>query len=329
MVRSLWRGGIVAACLLAGGIPASAEAACTTSTEHSQNFSDPFGDDEGGLAPDIGSVIMVTTANCRTGGSISLTDGRDSLIEGESVGMYYDTDNNLATGSPTFKGADRVVITIGHSGADSLPAVGTYNAATGKFEFGPQAEPIDVGAGGWGWGIDNIGFQPTNVGVYTIAMYEGNYDSYADFSPEPGSAAHKYPVAFSTEAPAPAPAPAAPAPSPPPAPPTTEGVQETPAASTPSFICKPGNLRGLKLGSARSKATARGCDIKVKFRKASARKRGRVITSSVKGDTVTIVVGRRAARASASRATGDQLAAKLTVEDLNRLFIARAAGRSR
>ena len=329
MFRPAYLAGLAAACALVSAFPSSASAACTSSTKNSQSFADAHGDDDGGLAPDIGAVLMITTESCGTAGSISLTDGRDSMIDGESVGMYYDVDGNSATGSPTFKGADRVIITIGQNGADSNPGVGVFNSATGKFEFGSEADPIDVGVGGWGWGIDQIAFQPTTVGVYTITMYEGSTDSYADFSPEPGSAPHGYSVAYSTgQAPSQPTEPTQPAQ---PAQPTAPAEpQPTQQPATQPFTCKPGSLRGLKLGIAKSKATARGCDVKVKFKKASRKKRGRVISTTVRGSTVTLFVGRRSARASASRVrAGGAPSVALTPEGLNDRFLSIAAGRQR
>ena len=299
----------VVACALLAVLPAAASAGCTSSTANSQTYPDAGGDDQGGLAPDIIGVIMVTGADCTTGGSLAVSDGRDSMIEGESTGMYLDTDGNPATGDTAFRGADRVIITIGHLGADANPGVGVYNAATADFDFGSEASPIDVGLGGWGWSIDQIGFQPVTVGVQTIAMYRGLYDSYSDFSPEVGSPPHGFGVAYGTQTVAPD------------VPAITQPVD--PQKSADEFVCKPGKLRGLKYRLARSKAISRGCDVKVKFRKARAGKAGRVLRISTSKGTVTLVVGRKSGRARSSAAPVS------SADELDRLFRTLAAGRKR
>ena len=297
------------ACALLAGLPASAAAACTSSTSNSKAFPDAFGDDDGGLAPDITGVIMVTGTDCTTGGSLAVSDGRDSMIEGEVTGMYLDTDANPATGDDTYKGADRVIITIGHNGADAQPGVGVFNPSTGDFDFGLNANPIDVGLGGWGWGIDQIGYQPVTVGVQTIAMYRGSYDSYSDFSPEVGSAPHGYGVSYSTQAATPS------------APATTQTTSPQ-AEEEEEFVCKPGKLRNLKYRLARSKAISRGCDVKVRFRKSRRSRAGRVLRIATSGDRVTLYVGKPKAQAA-------KAAAAPSFDQLDTLFRTLAAGRQR
>lgn len=279
--------------------PSPATAACTSSTANSQSFPDATGEaDE--LAPDISGVIMVTTDQCFTGGTLSLADGRDSMIEGEAAALYLDIDGNSNTGSQTFVGADRVVITLGHSGEDGLPGVGVWNASTGEFDFnGQSAHPVDVGVGGWSWGIDQIGFQSVTVGVYGGAIYSGSYDSYADFSPEAGAPAHSHAVTYSTEPPAQAQPQPQPTQSPQPQPQPTQ----VPSTGSPEpFVCKPGALRGLKVATARSKALSRGCDVKVRYKKARKRKAGRVLSVRVQGGMVILTVAKKPRRARRARA---------------------------
>src|SRR3954454_19801966 len=98
-----------AALALVFGPATSSFASCYSATPASQSFSDPIGDADSGLAPDITSI------NVQVGGSCSITAGSPlgSLIEGDAVFIYLDTDGNPNTGETVFGGADRVVGTLG------------------------------------------------------------------------------------------------------------------------------------------------------------------------------------------------------------------------
>jgi hypothetical protein len=283
----------VGAAVLAVAVPASAEAACTQSTSSTQAFADAAGDDQGGLAPDISSVVMTVDSACRVGGTVNLFDGSTDMIYGEAAAQYVDVDGSFGTGSPVFEGADRVIMTLGATGADSLPGVGVWNPVTSQFDFsGIKADEVTSGVNGWAWGIDQLGVLPATIRVTGATLYNGLYNSYADFSPEPSAVGgHSFPVGYSTIA-----APVAPTPS------TTTTTQEpaAPTETTPAFVCKPGSLRGLKLGVARQKALSRGCDVKVRFKKVKRGRTGRVLSTRTSGSAVTLFISKRSVRARRS-----------------------------
>jgi hypothetical protein len=312
--------------LLAAGT-ASARAACTSSTKTDRAFPDAVGDDDDGLAPDISGVIVVMNETCDVAGTISTADDRDSMIDGESAAQYLDTDNNPATGDDVFTGADRVIITIGEIGPDSLPHVGVWNSSTGTYDFDLAADPIDVGIGGWAYGVDSLGLKPAALGVYGGAIYEGVYDTYGDFAPEPGRPAFSFPVAYSTAASAgnsgqkPVTSPSNGVQTVP----INTGTTTPPVKSAPIFACHPGTLVGLRAAAARRKAVARGCDVHIRFVKSSASKRGRVVRIRVKGSGVTISVGRKRGRSARVSAVEAGVQSPAAVDDVLRTM---ASGRS-
>ena len=288
--------------------PTAANAACTASTENGQTFPDAFGDDEGGLAPDISAVSFVTTAKCAIGGGVSLSDRRTDLINGESVGIYMNLDANQATGSQGgFKGADRVVIQSGATGTDPDPGLGVWNAATNQFDFG-DVDALDVGAGDFATTIDRLGVQPGTMSIETITMYRGIYDNYADFAPGLGSAAFRYSVAFTSGA-APAPTPSAPATAAPayPAPSTPPAKSTQTDDIAPTRTCRPPRVRGLTLAGARSRLRSAGCKVSVRYRRSGSVRSGRVISAVQDGQTVIVTVARRARARAASPAGLAQL----------------------
>ena len=127
------------------------------------------------------------------------TNRPSGLIDGDGVGIYIDTDGNPGTGSPTFTGADRVIITAGLTGPDTPPGLGTWNGTT--FDFSNAALLPAVGQGGARALLDQLGVAaPGTVNVRVGTIWSGAVDSYGDFAPEVGAAPFALPLAFSTQA---------------------------------------------------------------------------------------------------------------------------------
>ena len=177
----------VFAVLAAVLIPAAAaNASCTSSTPASQTFTDSPYDGEAGLAPEIASVTIATDSHCGVGVGNALVgqSDPDSLIEGDAVGTYLDTDGNAATGSSLWDGADVVVLAVGHNGADLPPRVGRWNGSTFDFAVGPNLPR--VGSAGFVSTIDQLGIaNPATLGVRTYSIWSGTYDIYGDGAPRP------------------------------------------------------------------------------------------------------------------------------------------------
>src|SRR4051794_27363170 len=82
----------------------SASAQCYSSTASQQSFSDSPVDGDSGLAPEILGAVAVVGSNCSFGAGtvIAGVQNPGDLLSGESVGMYFDTDGNPATGDTIF-----------------------------------------------------------------------------------------------------------------------------------------------------------------------------------------------------------------------------------
>jgi hypothetical protein len=201
-----------AALALVFGPATSSFAACYSATPTSQSFADPIGDADSGLAPDITSVDVQVTGNC----SITAGSPLGSLVEGDAVFIYLDTDGNPNTGETVFGGADRVVGTLGETGADSPPMLGTYDAALGKLSFTNAPTLTPSGNGGFTASVDQLGIAPNStLGIAMGTSWDGIYNTYFDFAPDAAASdsAFRMPINYNTQAPAPAPAPT-PAPAP-------------------------------------------------------------------------------------------------------------------
>lgn len=284
---------------LALGIPSAASAACYSSTPSTARFSDAIGDGEAGLAPEITGVVAVTDDTCGIGIAVALSGAVSpgDLIEGEAVGIYLDTDGNPATGSPTWDGADRVVMIVGRTGPDLPPAVGVWDGA--EFSFAGARELTPSTAAGFVAHLDELGVAaPATLGISTGAIWTGAYDTYADFAPEPGASPFAFPVQFSTTPPPPPPPPPAVAP--------PSSSPQDDSGSRRARRCKVPRLKGLT----RSQAVKRLRRAECKYRFVTTkrgRRPGRVVSTSppagrrTAGRVTVRITARRRARASQVR----------------------------
>src|SRR4051794_7530079 len=254
---------LVGLCGLLGamfGGASAAQAAGYGSTPARAPFADDPDDSESGLAPEITTVHGTLDSACNYSVVPGLTR---SLIDGDAVFVYIDRDNNPATGSPTFIGADIVVGTLGVTGTEGPPLLGLWNGS--GFDFN---DPSPVGAarsdGGFSAPVDRLGLPSstlTRFGVGTI--YSGTYDKYVDFAPEPGASLIALPVAFSTTPP--------PAPPAPPAPPTTH--------PTAPRSCRVPSVHGKTRRAAKKRLHAARCNVagRVRSKYSNSVRKGRVI----------------------------------------------------
>ena len=289
--RTIWIALAAVALLfvLTGG---TAHANCYSSSETSQSYLDSAADGEAGLAPEILGVAAVTDSACGIGigAAIAGAPNAGDLIADESVGIYMNTDGNPATGSPTWDGADKVVITVGQIGADLPPGLGVWNGSTFSFAGSPSLPA--VGAAGFLSTLDQLGIPaPGAIGIETISLYQGLYDNYSDFAPEVSSSPFSFPVSFST--------------TPTPRAPTVTAPQST-TAPVGRRACRIPSVRGLTATSAGRKLARAGC----RYRMVRVRNRlrsGRAISTSPgagrhAGGTVVLRISRgKRARASAAQ----------------------------
>jgi hypothetical protein len=304
-------------------MPAASQAACYSSTPSDQAIIDSPVDGDAGLAPEMAGVGISVGAACGVSFDPVITNRPVDLIDGDGVGIYIDTDGNPATGSPTFNGADRVILTAGLTGPDLPPALGVWNGITFAFSAAPFLPP--VGEAGGAASMDQLGIAaPGSIGVRAAAIWHG-IGTYADFAPEPFVAPFTMPVSFSTQPP-PAPAPvaaAAPAPAPAAAP------QSAVLATKKTGSCRVPAVRGMTAAKARARLRTAGCRYTLRA-VASKVREGRVIsTSKAAGSRTssTIVVkvsrGHHAARVRAASVV-DPVALYARVN--NRLTAAQEAG---
>jgi PASTA domain-containing protein len=315
-------GGMAAAVALMA-VPAASQAACSSSTPSSQAIADSPVDGQAGLAPEMAGVGITVDGACGVSFDPVLTNRPSGLIDGDGVGIYVDTDGNPATGSPTFNGADRVIITAGLTGPDTPPGLGTWNGATFDFTSAPLLPA--VGQGGARAVLDQLGVAaPGTINVRVATIWLGVFDSYGDFAPEPGTAPFSLPLAFSTQAPAPTPAVPVAAPSPAP----TRTLVPVKAGATTRKSCRVPNVKGMKTGRARARLKAAGCRYTVRPVTSKGRE-GRVVSTSkragVKTSAMVVVkVSRGRARTRARIASVDAGAVYAATSD--RLIAARESG---
>jgi hypothetical protein len=306
MSRRSWLLGLCAlSCTLL--VPAAgAHAACYGATPASAWFADSPIDGTSGLAPEITTVTASLDGAC----NYAVDPGLAPLIEGDAAFIYVDRDGNPATGSPTPQGADVVVGTLGYSGADSPPLLGTWDGSA--FQF---SDPSPVGSapanGGFSANVDRLGIPSgvtTRFAVGTI--WQGVYYDYVDFAPEPGAPGIPLGVSYSTT-PSPPPAP------PPPAVPVSTApaqAQPVPATGHSSAACTVPKVSGRTRAAASDRLWDAGCDEALTVSREYSRtmRQGRVIrTTPAAGSWTTkhvrLVVSKgrrphRGARAAAAEA---------------------------
>lgn len=190
---------------------------------------DAIGDNEG-LAPDLAQMFAFSSDDGRYTVSITLTT--NALVTGDFVATYVNIDGNLATGSPTFGGADVAVGILGQIGTDVVGAL-RWNGSSFQTASFPSLISFASGATDEVWSISaaELGVVPgTPTTAYFGTIYSGIYDDYYDFAPEPGAA----PLSFMVGALAPPPAPPAPVITPiTPIPPITAPSGGTSSVTTP------------------------------------------------------------------------------------------------
>ncbi|MFN8124654.1 MAG: hypothetical protein U0237_19780 [Thermoleophilia bacterium] len=148
-------------------------------------FSDAIGDSS--LAPDLQGMVVGVDETGTFGTLIRLNS--NSLLEGDVVATYVDTDGNQATGSPTFDGADVAVYIIGQIGTDSVAFLRWNGTAMVAAPMPPSLGSVWDGATDefWSASLTDLGIAPgTRVGILFATLYIGTYDTYSDFAPEPG-----------------------------------------------------------------------------------------------------------------------------------------------
>ena len=267
---------ILATCLasaLVATFPAGSSATCYSSTELSQTFPDVAGDGESGLAPEILGVLAITDKTCGIGLGVALQGQSEigALIYNESVGVYVNTDGNAATGSPTWDGADRVVITIGQSGTDSPPGLGVWNGST--FEFLRRRRESDAGNRG---GVSSRQWTPwvsrrrRASGSERSRCIRACTTTTPDFAPEVSGSPFGFGVAFSTSAPPPVtPAPTSPSNPPNPSNPGGGGSDDTFEYTS----CRVPTVRkGSTLAAAKRRLDDQGCYWTVRRVRSNVRK---------------------------------------------------------
>lgn len=307
-------------------IAGSAGAQCYSSTPGSTSYADSPADGELGLAPEITTVSVALDASCGYSVNPNISG---SLIQGDGVFEYLDTDGNPGTGSPIFGGADVAIGSLGVTGIDPPPVLGHWDPVAATFSFSGGASLTTVGTGGFSATLDQLGVStPLTTNVQVGSIWTGIYDNYTDFAPNPGLGTIPFPVAFSTTAPPPpvvvVTRPTAPAPTPVT---TTTPVTATsvPAPTTSSRRaqgCRVPAVRKLRTTVARQALRHAGCRLGVTTRSYSATvPSGRAITTLPKAGTrnwaepVDLVVskGRRPKHGHAHAATATDTRAMLDV----------------
>jgi PASTA domain len=249
---------------------ASSQAACYSSTPASQSFADSSADGDLGLAPEIAQVDATLNGACVLTVNPLITNRPVDLLTDDIAGIYLDTDGNPATGSPTFNGADRVVIQSG----TLYPGVGTWDGSSFNFAGSPTL-PV-AGVAGFSATLDQLGMPaPATIGLRVATLWQGIYDDYLDFAPEPLAASFPFSVGFSTSPPPPPP--------PPPAPVNGQGGGSQKLCTVPS-------LRGKTIAEAKRRMKKAGCRYRLK-KQASKKRKGRVLsTSPTAGESTSRVV---------------------------------------
>lgn len=227
----------------------------------SGQFSDAVGDQDGGLAPDIQALTAFTSDDGRYTAAIRLNS--NSLIEGDSVFTFVDTDGNTATGSPDFSGADLAVGILGQTGTDVFGAL-RWDGYDFVLADVPSLVAFTSGATDEVWSVAaaEVGIAPgARTTLQVTSIYEDYYgNDYFDWAPDLGLAPFAF-TAGSLTPPPPAPPVSAPSPSPgpAPAPPLAPRTTTAPTGATrPAAVPRPVALRSFALSRAgRSSVKAR------------------------------------------------------------------------
>ncbi len=279
---------VLAALLVGLWHAAAADATCYSSTPAAAAFNDPAFDGDGGLAPEITTVSASLDASCRYAVDPGIAQ---PLVDGDAVFEYVNVDGNAATGSPLFHGADVAIGSVGVTGPDPAPILGSWDPGISSFSFATGPSVGTVGIGGFTASLDQMGFTSPGLSTVQVAsIWVGVYDNYLDFAPEPSALPLALSVGFSTVAPPPPPpAPVVPvvtpvvAPVPAPAPaPVTVAAPVTATAKA----CTVPSLKRLRTAAATTAIRHAGCKVGLTRRAySSSITAGRVIASSPKAGT--------------------------------------------
>jgi hypothetical protein len=295
--------GLIAAAVVVMACPATAGATCYSSTPANQSFADSPADGESGLAPEITSADFQLNGACTVTAGPTLANRPSGLIDGDFVAVYLDVDGNPSTGSPTFGGADRAIATLGQTGDDSPPLMGTWDPVQNKFNFTGGPTLTASGAGGFTAPVDTIGLaQNVTAGIAIGTSWQGTFDTYFDFAPDAGAPdkAFRLATAYSTAAPPP--------PAAAPAQPTHSAASTAPSSSTTSASTKAAkqclvpSVRNKTLAAARKALSRADCIAgKLKVVHTSKYRTGRVVRTSpaakrVATSAVTIYISKRTAK---------------------------------
>jgi hypothetical protein len=251
---------------LTAALPGPALAACSSSTPAALSFTDNASDGELGLAPEITFVGVTLGTTCNlvvllTLGDRSATAG---LIADETVATYIDNDDNPATGSPQWGGADKVVLVIGRRGRDLPPAVGTWTGAAFSFAAGITLAPF--GTGGFTAALDQLGAAASSLRLRVASTWTGLRGTYGDLAPARRLPPLALPVAFATDGAPPA---------------------QRPAVSPGFAPCLVPKVRRLPVSEARRRLARAGCRSRV-VRVRSRLRPGRVSSTLPAAGTWTI-----------------------------------------
>lgn len=300
-------------------LPASASAACQTSTPASVTFADHPADGDYGLAPEIGFVTAGVDGACGYAVDPGLVPA--GLIEDDGVFIYLDTDGNPATGDAMFGGADVIVGTLGFAGADSAPRLARWTGAT--YDFAGGTDLPAPASGGFRAGIDQLGVPSGATTRFRVAtIWAGTYDDYFDFAPDAPGSTIALPVTFSTVPAAPAPAPA-PQPAPPPAPAPASPPAESAGEAGDTVSCRVPRVRGLTVTRAEDKLLDAGCELAQtdRVRYHPKVRRGRVIATqpaagrrTTKPVRLIVSKGKRKKRRAKARASVSSVSALARME---------------
>jgi hypothetical protein len=213
------------------------EAAAVTG---SNMFFDAIGDNEV-LALDLQRMLAFTSDDGRY--TVSMSMDTNTMVDGDFLSTFVNTDGNAATGNATFGGADIAVAITGYIGTDVVTTM-RWNGVG----WDPVAMPslISFASGTtdqvWSIAASELGIAP---GTATTLVFGSSYaSSYFDFAPDFGA-----PFTFVAGGGAPAAPPPPPAPVAPVAPPSPAASTITAPATYPlsfrglSFSTTPTTLR--------------------------------------------------------------------------------------
>jgi hypothetical protein len=153
-------------------------------------------------AVDLQQMVAFTTDDGQYVAGITLDT--NTLIDGDSVTTFVNTDGNPGTGEPVFGGADVAVMIIGYTTGPDYVLTYRWNGSSFQDAFFPSLISFPSGTTDEVWAISaaELGVAPgTRTTLVFASLYQGLYDDYFDFAPEPGIA----PFAFTAGSLSPAP----------------------------------------------------------------------------------------------------------------------------